>query len=158
MLTERSMNRICFGILLAIVYLSAVCSAQQTPTANSSNAEQQRSPAPPPGPILGGDGTPNFIPIWRTNSYLLNSAIYQTSSGNVGVGTTTPVATLDVYGSVNAVAYDLNGARIISAPDGNLFIGLGAGASGTGSVGNTFVGNDAGSDTVGQDILAMKQA
>jgi hypothetical protein len=88
------MNRICFSNFLATVCLSSLCLAQQLTTGSPSSTEQQRSPAPPPGPILGGDGRPNFIPIWRTNSYLLNSAIYQTSSGNVGVGTTTPMATM----------------------------------------------------------------
>jgi len=44
-------------------------------------------------------GTPNYIAIWNTATTLSSSVLYQTSS-NVGIGTTTPSAKLDVNGNV----------------------------------------------------------
>lgn len=42
-------------------------------------------------------GTANYIPIWNTNTSLSSSVLYQ-SSGNVGIGTTSPSYKLDVNG------------------------------------------------------------
>ena len=44
-------------------------------------------------------GTARYIPIWNTSSSLSSSAIYQSATGDVGIGTTTPSAKLDVSGS-----------------------------------------------------------
>jgi len=53
-----------------------------------------RNDSPHQLPINGG-GTTNYIPLWTNASSLASSSIYQ--SGNlVGIGTTTPLATLDV--------------------------------------------------------------
>ncbi len=87
-------------IALSVVILVSICSAQQASSNNSFNSQRQGSPAPPPGPVLGGDGIPYYIPLWRTNDYLLSSVIYQTGS-SIGIGTTTPAATLDVNGGIN---------------------------------------------------------
>jgi hypothetical protein len=43
--------------------------------------------------IQGGDT--NYIPIWNTATSLSSSIIYQSGS-NVGIGTTTPNAKLDI--------------------------------------------------------------
>jgi len=51
---------------------------------------------PGPGPMVGGSGTDNYIPRWRGTSDLEDSVIYQTDTGNVGIGTTTPGRKLDV--------------------------------------------------------------
>ncbi len=56
--------------------------------------------APPPAGVTG-KGTKNFIPIWTSGTALGNSIIYETA-GNLGVGTKTPKATLDVA-STNAL-------------------------------------------------------
>jgi hypothetical protein len=47
-----------------------------------------------------GQGTPGFIPLWINPVLLGSSTIYQTG-GNVGIGTTTPHAKLDVNGGIN---------------------------------------------------------
>jgi hypothetical protein len=46
-------------------------------------------------PAIAGSGTTDFIPLWTGSSTLGNSLIYQTG-GNIGVGTKTPKALLDV--------------------------------------------------------------
>src|SRR5690349_1799694 len=62
---------------------------------------------------LTGAGTTNFIPRWTGTHTLGNSTIFQTSSGNVGLGTKTPAAKLDVNGAVQihgtAFSIDTNG-------------------------------------------------
>src|SRR5271154_859666 len=61
------------------------------------------SPPPPPnaGPTIGGSGTQNYIPIWTDSSGDLgNSILFQSGTTEVGIGTTTPAATLDVNGNV----------------------------------------------------------
>ena len=78
------------AVAVSTLLLVSICSAQQTTPTTPSNSERSGSSTPPPGPVLGGDGTPYYIPIWRTNSYLLDSVIYQTSSGSVGIGTVSP--------------------------------------------------------------------
>jgi hypothetical protein len=53
---------------------------------------------------LGGSGSTNFLPIWTGATTLGNSLLFQSGSGatgKVGVGTTTPGATLDVKGAAS---------------------------------------------------------
>ena len=45
---------------------------------------------------LSGSGTADYIAIWKSASKLGSSAIYQTTAGSVGIGTTSPTATLQV--------------------------------------------------------------
>ena len=47
---------------------------------------------------VSGSGTINYIPKWSSTSSLANSTIFD--NGNVGIGTTTPDAKLDVNGSL----------------------------------------------------------
>ncbi len=105
------------------------------------------------GPILGGDGSANYIPIWRTNSYLLSSVIYQTN-GSIGIGTTAPQATLDVNGAINSQnTYAIGENNVLSiggeAFYGNLFVGPFAGSNDITEQGkwNTFLGNSSGLNT-----------
>lgn len=48
-------------------------------------------------PDVKGSGTANYIPIWKNSLKLGNSILFQ-SAGNVGIGNTSPAATLDVTG------------------------------------------------------------
>ncbi len=117
---------------------------------SSANPRSAAGTPPPPGPVVGGDGTANFIPIWTTRSYLLSSVIYQSSGGNVGVGTTQPAAKLDVKGNISTVqAYQIDGNNVLSigsADDQNSFLGIGAGAKNVADLGqfNAFTGSQAG--------------
>ena len=70
-------------------------------TGAAQAATPQTSAAPGVSPSLSGTGTANYLPLWMNSTTLNNSALFQTGSGSsvkVGVGTTTPTATLDVKG------------------------------------------------------------
>ena len=95
------MRRIRIASVVTILVFASIAIAQQAASNASSNSQQSGVTTQPPGPIIGGDGTTNYIPIWAKPNYLLSSVIYQSSAGNVGVGTTTPEAKVDVNGSVN---------------------------------------------------------
>lgn len=98
------------------------------------------------GSAILGDGTRNYIPLWVKFNYLQSSVIYQDASKNIGVGTTTPAATLDVNGNINAaMTYGIRGSTVVStAGADNTFLGVGAGHSSAGGYQNTFVGENAG--------------
>jgi hypothetical protein len=72
------------------------------------------------------------------------------SGGNVGIGTSNPMAKLDVAGDINtSTQYNIGGNRILSnLGANNLFAGVGAGSVNTGNA-NTFVGREAGSNNLG---------
>jgi hypothetical protein len=63
------------------------------------------STAPPSASnVTTTGGTVNAMPLWTTSTNIQNSTVSQTGSGStakIGIGTTTPVATLDVKGAVN---------------------------------------------------------
>ena len=144
------MRRIEVAAALTIILLASTGVAQQTASNASTNSDRSGGPTSPPGPIIGGDGTPNYIPIWATRNYLLSSVVYQASGGNVGIGTTNPTAVLDVNGNINAATtYQIGGNNVVnigSPRDFNLFLGPGAGQSNVTGLGqvNTFVGYEAG--------------
>jgi hypothetical protein len=50
-------------------------------------------------PPVTGTGTPNHIAKWITSTKLGNSGIFETAAGNVGIGSTTPSAKLDLHGT-----------------------------------------------------------
>ena len=73
-------------------------------SASTSSSKNSSSPGSNSGNInfastLTGTGSANFIPKWTSASNLGNSKIFQSTTGNVGIGTTAPTATLDVSGT-----------------------------------------------------------
>ena len=56
-------------------------------------------------------GTTDFIPLWLSATKLGSSKMFQSTAGDVGVGTTSPAFTLDVDGTINAATrYNLAGS------------------------------------------------
>lgn len=60
--------------------------------------QAQQGDSPGSTPAVSGSGKTDFIPIW-TNSTTLSSSTLFEKSGKVGIGTTTPAATLEVKGT-----------------------------------------------------------
>jgi trimeric autotransporter adhesin len=63
-----------------------------------------QAPGGPPSP-LGGAGTPNYLGVFTDTTTLVNSVIYQTPAGNIGVNTTTPAAGFHAVSAASPVAY-----------------------------------------------------
>ena len=121
----------------------------------------------PPGTITGS-GTADYIPRFTGATTVGNSDIFQTASGNVGIGSTSPAAKLDVKGtedvrntltlfpsgtnpalSVHGTALEVNSAGQVTFVSGQTFPGTGTitgvtagtGLSGGGSHGNVTLNN-----------------
>ena len=60
-------------------------------------ATSTKNSAPPANTAVTGKGVVDFIPMWDSASDIVDSVIFQKSS-QIGIGTTSPVATLDVNG------------------------------------------------------------
>jgi hypothetical protein len=56
---------------------------------------------PSPAANITGSGTADFVPVFTGTTTIGNSKIYQNASGEVGIGTTSPLATLDVKGKTD---------------------------------------------------------
>jgi hypothetical protein len=75
------------------------------------------------------------------------------STGMVGLGTTNPVARLDVRGNINADSlYKIGGDQVLSVEGtGNTLVGLGVGGNISTGNWNTFIGEDAGYSNTSAD-------
>src|SRR5579863_2760321 len=143
----------CSALLLL---LGSACSqAQQslasTRNGNSSPGSQSASAA------TIGTGTKDYVPLWLSGTKLGNSKIFQ-NSGEIGIGTTAPAATLDVNGTVNsATGYRLGGIPFASGSTtlDNLFIGGGGNSTMTGAGNFTFGSGALVKDTTGYYNTAM---
>ena len=110
--------------------------------APASNSKSQ-SPILPPGTITGS-GTADFVPVFTGAATIGNSKIFQTVGGDVGIGTTTPAAVLDVKGtgdirdtltlfpksthnalSVHGTAFDVSSTGLVTFVSGQTFPGTG---------------------------------
>jgi hypothetical protein len=128
--------------------------------AGSSGSSPNNSP--PDGTITGG-GTANFVPVFTGATTIGNSKIFQTVGGNVGIGTTTPGALLDVKGkgdvrdtltlipksthptlSVKGTAFAVSNTGVVSFVGGQTFPGAGTVTSvrsGAGLTGGPITGS-----------------
>jgi hypothetical protein len=123
-------------VVIALLFIGITAIAQETPTINSS--------ATTPTAITGS-GIKGHIPRFTGKASIGNSRIFQNGAGDVGIGTTSPAATLDVNGVVNAAtSFNLGGAPFSfgSAADFNAFCGFAGNSTMTGK-GNTANGYEA---------------
>ncbi len=72
---------------------------QDPSSQTNSETPQSESLGTKPG-NLNGRGSTNYVPVWQ-NPYILGSSVIYQAGGNVGIGTTSPKATLDVNGGIN---------------------------------------------------------
>jgi hypothetical protein len=97
-------------------------SAQSSPAAASkaaSNADHSAVSA-----SIAGSGTTDYVPRWTSSTNLGNSVIFQSTAGKLGIGTTSPLATLDIR--------ETTGMRAIASGSGIAVYGDATVASGTG--------------------------
>lgn len=83
------------GGLPASAFMHASPAGAQGNTA--TEAASSSAPNLPPAGVTG-KGTKNFVPLWTGATTLGNSVIYETG-GNLGIGTKTPQAEVDVVGN-----------------------------------------------------------
>lgn len=141
---------------LLLLFCSVFSHAQQrVPTDRSGNSTAGSQVAKG---ALSGTGTTDYVPLWLSGSKLGNSKIFQSSVGEVGIGTTAPAATLDVDGTVNAASgFNLWGAPFASgsAALNNLFVGGGGNSTMTGVANLAFGSGTLLKDTTGYYNTAM---
>jgi trimeric autotransporter adhesin len=73
---------------------------------------------------ISGSGTTNYLPRWTSSTNLGNSIIFQSTASKLGIGTTSPLATLDIREST--------GMRAIASGNVTAVYGNATVASGTG--------------------------
>ena len=108
---------------------------------------------------ITGGGTADFLPVFTGKTTIGSSKVYQSSSGQIGIGTSSPAAELDVKGtgdirntltlfpngsapalSVNGTAFEVNNKGVVTFVSGQTFPGTGDG---------TITGVTAGTDLTG---------
>ncbi len=131
-------------------------------TGSSEAAVANSAVAPGVHSALKG-GTTDYIPLWLSATKMASSKMFQSTAGNIGVGTTTPAATLDVKGAINAAAsYNLGGTAFAygSFANGNAFLGFAGNSTMTGdddtAAGTgTFESNTTGSNNAAYGYQAL---
>ena len=145
------------GLPPSAFVLAPKLSAASGPTAGNSSGSAASSFAPGSSATITGGGKKDYVPLWLSSSKLGNSKLFQSTTGNIGIGTTTPGATLDVDGTINAASgFNLGGQPFAfgSYANENVFLGFGGNTTTTGNT-NTVTGYKAlSSDTTGSSNTA----
>jgi len=108
-------------------------------------------------------GTANFIPLWTSVNFIQNSNLFQNASGNLGIGTTSPAAKLDVNGTgnfsglVNSTGYQVGGSLFAfgSSTNFNAFAGFAGNTTMTGVGNNAFGIHALANNTTGGNNTAL---
>jgi endosialidase-like protein len=75
--------------------------AVSVPVASTATPAAPSTQVPLPASVTGA-GTADYVPLWTSTSALGNSVLFQSGTGStakLGIGTTTPAATLDIKGT-----------------------------------------------------------
>ncbi len=87
-------------------------------------------------------GTPGQIAKFGVDgTTVVDSVASEDAAGNVGIGTSTPQARLEVNGAIAGTQFNIGATRILSAPSNNTFAGVRAGSSTTSNL-NSFGGRE----------------
>jgi hypothetical protein len=80
-----------------------------------------------PAVNVTGGGTLNFIPRWTAAHALGNSNIFESAGGNVGIGTNSPAANLDVNGGfkIHGTGFGISNTGHVTFASGQTFPGTG---------------------------------
>ena len=65
---------------------------------------------------IGGTGTANYISKFTNSTTLNNSSIFESTAGNIGIGTTAPLSKLEIAGNIKASG-DIAGTRLCIGND-----------------------------------------
>jgi hypothetical protein len=84
-----------------------VAGSASSPTAQVTGKKDATFPTP-----VSGNGTPGYLPLWTVGNALGNSVLFQSGS-NLGVGTTTPGATLDIFGTGTSIRGTSSGSNVV---------------------------------------------
>ena len=129
-------------LVLALSAVAGLAQSQSTSNATAGSGSEPKN--------VRGGGTENFIPKWTSSQTLGNSVLFQAGS-DLGVGTTTPEATLDVNSS-EAIALQATTTSTDS-------VTWGVYGHARSTTGNAFgVGGDTGSTGYGAGVLGAAYA
>jgi hypothetical protein len=124
-------------LLLSVPYALKALDAETLggkPASAFLTAPSSNSGIANPATNVTGSGTKDFLPMWTGKTKLGNSNVFQSTSGQIGIGTTAPGSMLDVRGDGNfsgtldAASLAINGAIGAS---GNISAGQGITATGS---------------------------
>ncbi len=138
----------------------ASCPLGQVLASNGPGAGWACSPVSGGGGGISSTGTANYLALFTTPNSVMDSSLFEnTADGSMGIGTTTPGATLDVSGTINAAtSFNLGETPFDygSYANGNAFLGFaGNGTNGSTGQWNTASGYQALFNNVGSGNSAM---
>lgn len=86
------------GGLPASAFMRATSKAAKSSSSTATfPSKSSDGNVPPINPKITGKGTVNYIPLWDKTTDIVSSRLFQ-KNNDIGIGTTTPAATLDVNG------------------------------------------------------------
>jgi hypothetical protein len=122
---------------------SATASAKSAGSTGIPNAAGNAKSSPPANPDVTGVGTIGYVPMWNTTNDIIDSVLFQKSTA-IGIGTTTPAATLDLNGkgavrdtltlfpkstdntlAVSGTAFKVSSAGLVTFVSGQTYPGAG---------------------------------